>query len=85
MNTNARTDSTRNKWKVKLIFMSEDEHDLSDGKEYNTREAALIGAMDMVEKEAIVEYGVIDLDGQPPEEEDDWLSEDVEMSKVGDE
>ena len=53
--------------------------------EYNSREVALLAAMGMVEEEAIVEHGVIDLDAEPPgDDEFYWLSEDEEMSKADD-
>ena len=56
-------------WFVKMIFMSEDEFDLSDGIRCESRETALSWANSMMDKEVIVEYGIIDLDEQPSESE----------------
>ena len=61
-------------WFVKMIFMSDDEHDLSDGIRCESREAALSWAGSMMDKEVIVEYGIIDLDEQPSVSEVDEVS-----------
>ena len=65
---------------VKMIFMSDDEHDMSDGIRCDTHEGALSWAGSMMDKEVIVEYGIIDLDEQPPE----WGNDEEELEMWND-
>lgn len=66
------------KWRVKMIFLSEEEHDFSDAKEYPTYDDAWEAAWDKCESEAIVEYGVMNLDAEPLRYDDLLLPPDEE-------